>query len=909
MLKIKKLFHIAALLLTVGTLSAGQFAAVGKAETAPDIDGKLDDACYKKSLPLTGFVYPSSMNLAAEQTEIRLVYDDKYLYCAVNAKQKNAMQLPQLTPSRNNMACWKYDSVELFFAESAVMIKQFMFDYSGSFAAMTADCSGKERKVTINKASGVKVAAGCNNSGWQLEIAIPRNEIPAGELKFHVVRNHKGKGHSCWNRMPEINWHTPDQYGTLKLRDCVPAMTFDKLPDMLLNSKLAVTLDCSKALDVTLTASGKTRTAKSVNNKSMIFEYKVLPDKRTVDLTIKCPRGGLLYAYKYELPAGTLDIKPYNLPENKLLLASGVDLESTVIWNSKHNLPNGDPKNGSRYRIDNFLIFEVPEGITPLQGKLISETVVNGKKIFTYEQKERFAFNAHSWINSRFNSSLPAGSRGSIRYRLQWKDGVQPWRKIPYEVITIKPAPAPKKFINGFYNHNVKDVEAARKLANLGINTFTVRGYGDDVIKRSLALQKAGFFVKRSDYFWPGAAHAGGAHDYLRWTSLDRQARSRDIDGYYIPNGTGYLISPTYRGKLYKEAIQKEIEFCKKANINYFAFDMEDHIQTYGERGDFSLRTVELFKKYWAEKYPGKKYIDPKVFERDPKKYPFYHTAWVEFKCDQWADFFAEMKKRFAEGLTDKCQSSPVKGVLFTEWSINRPFTEEDRNHSLRNRKFFEVFNIIETSFYSSVDRDMRQFTNVLDQFAKNFPGLKVDFIFTPSPYMLNDHVYYQSTAPDYPDRFKYILMESFAFGCKGIQTYHYSMVNLQTMRQMSEAMNILSKIEDVVMNGERFKLTTNYPPVSITDRFGGKMQTWENQEQVFAKGLRYANKDLITVSEYRSFDRKEVVVNYAPGRKVQLKDIETNKVIGVMNANDKSLKVTIEPERRCIMILAETIK
>jgi hypothetical protein len=168
---------------------------------------------------------------------------------------------------------------------------------------------------------------------------------------------------------------------------------------------------------------------------------------------------------------------------------------------------------------------------------------------------------------------------------------------------------------------------------------------------------------------------------------------------------------------------------------------------------------------------------------------------------------------------------------------------------------------------------------------------------------------YYNSNAPDYPDRFKYLAMETYGFGCIGMQTYHYALADLHTLRQLSEAAQILSRIEDIVLNGKRFKLTTNIPRITIKDRFHGKIRTLHDQERVFAKGLKYGNKDLITVSEYRTYDKLDVTVNYAPGRNVQLKDVETDQIIGTMNKNEKSFRVTITPERRCRMILAEPCK
>ena len=484
---------------------------------------------------------------------------------------------------------------------------------------------------------------------------------------------------------------------------------------------------------------------------------------------------------------------------------------------------------------------------------------------------------------------------------------MQPWGEINFKIVTVKPAPLPKKFISSFYNL-WPDLKQAKSISRAGVNTFAVRGYGAADIKNSLDLQKAGFYVSRAGYFWPAGAKHGGNRLYDKWTRDDRSARARDIGGFYIPNGDSFAISPTYRGKHYVDAINTEIEFCKKAKINYFPFDMEGYIQKSGDKGDFNIRTLELFKKYWAEKYPDKEYIEPKVFERDPRKYPFYHTAWVEFKCDQWADFFAEMKKRFAEGLGKDCKSSPRDGVFFSEWSFRRPWDEEGRNQCLRNGNFFKVFDTIEVDIYTSMDRGVRETQEKLDNFARTYPDVKINVILTPCPHALGGY-HYGSAAPLYKDDYKYACMEAFSWGMKGIIGWHYGLADIDTMRQTSEAMNILAKIEDIVMEGTPFKLTTNLKNIDVTDTFYGKKATWKNQVPVFTRGVAYKDKAIISVSEYLTGKDMSVTVNYAPGRAVTLKDLETDEIITRMSAEDKHFTIQLPADRRCRLLLVENAK
>ena len=901
----RKIFTFLPALFSAGVLSAGQLTSVGLTVQAPKIDGKLNDPGYKQTLPVTGLVNVKSLDYAKDQTEVRFVRDSKYLYCSIKAFQKNAEALPEITPTKNNSNIWKYDSLEIFFLRGN-MIRQYMFDYAGSSCVMDAYQNDRHTWDRSSFASQLKVAASRGKNFWALELAIPLAELGEGDIKFNIIRNHNRKGYSSWARLEEVNWMATDKYAVMQFVDKVPALKFVSLPELKLKSKVKLDIKSKQPLTVKFNAADKEFT-QDVTTQTVEFQYNLPADKKSTGLTIASPPGKTLYSYTYAQPKGTLSVTPGNLTNNTIILDRGLNLESRIIWRSKHNLANGQRSMGYRVRIDNTLVFELPEGITLRNGKKVSEKTVDGKKIAVWEQKERYAHNAKGWIKSIFQSTLPDGASGKFRYQLRWQDGVQPWSEVSYKIVAVKAAPMPKKFISSFYNL-WPNVEQAKSISRVGVNTFAVRGYGESDIKNSLALQQAGFYVSRAGYFWPAGAKHGGNRLYDKWTRDDRSARARDIGGFYIPNGDSFAISPTYRGKHYVDAINTEIEFCKKANISYFPFDMEGYIQKTGDKGDFSLRTLELFKKHWAEKYPDKEYIEPKVFEKDPKKYPFYHTAWVEFKCDQWADFFAEMKKRFAEGLGKDCKSSPRNGVFFSEWSFRRPWDEEGRNQCLRNGNFFKVFDTIEVDIYTSMDRGVRETQEKLDNFARTYPDIKINVILTPSPHALGGY-HYGSSAPLYKDDYKYACMEAFSWGMKGIIGWHYGLSDVDTLRQTAEAMNILAKIEDIVMNGTPFKLTTNLKNIDVTDNFYGKKATWKNQPPVFTRGVAYKDKAIISVSEYLTGKDMLVTVNYAPGRAVSLKDLETGEIVAKMNADSKTFSIKLEPERRCKLLLVENIK
>ncbi|MBO5923655.1 MAG: hypothetical protein J6Q81_03990 [Lentisphaeria bacterium] len=365
-------------LLTAGVLSANQLISVGTTDKAPKIDGKLNDGCYKQALPMAGFVNVKSLNYAKEQTEVRFVRDKEYLYCAIKAFQKNAAALPNLTPTQNNTKLWKYDSLEMFFLLGN-MIRQYMFDYSGSSCVLDAYQNDRHTWDSKTISSKVKVAASRGKNFWALELAIPLDELGKGDIKFNIVRNHNRKGHSTWARLEEINWRATEKYSTLQMVNKVPALKFDILPELKLKSQVKMSVKSAQTVNVKFDAAGKVF-SKSVTNGVVEFKYNLPADKKSTNLVITCPRGKKLYDYTYAQPRGTLSIKPGNLTNNTIILDRGLQLESRIIWRSKHNLPNATRGQGYRVKIDNEIVFELPEGITLNKGKKVGEKIVDGKR-------------------------------------------------------------------------------------------------------------------------------------------------------------------------------------------------------------------------------------------------------------------------------------------------------------------------------------------------------------------------------------------------------------------------------------------------------------------------------------------------------------------------------------------------
>ena len=910
-MRIKHLFYVAIAALTVSTVSAANILSIGKTKTAPVIDGKMNDSCWKNTLLVTGFTIPGTLKYAEHQTVLRMVRDDRYLYGAFRC-MVGSSKFPKQKALKDYRDIWKNDALELFFIGKGD-VRQFIIDSNGSYF------DNRATEVAVDDAietawrndpsfEGLeKFAVHRGDKYWEAEFAIPLSKLPAGKLTFNAVRDMpKNTQSSSWMMLEVPLWWNFTNCAELRFVDNVPGAEITKLPTLNKDNTASVVLSGDKKYTADLIVQGKAVAGKAEKN-AVNFRYQTVASSeyKGMRLVLQIKKdGNVIYAFEYEQPSGYVKFTPANLTNNLMYLNSSLKLKTMLGWETRHNYQ------GFKVRKDTKIHFEVPEGVQVMNAKITGKTTRNGKKYVRYTQTEKWAFNGKFWMKSNFATTLPDHTTGVIYYSSETPESKQPEKSFTFKVVGIPSVTPPKKFITGHYDNWVRTLSAAMEWKKTGTNTFPLRNASEQSIKLAHQLKKAGFYLRRGDYFWPNAVHSGGTRDFSRWAEKDRSARAKDIAGFYIASGNAFQLSPSYRGKFYEEAIVKEIEFCKKAGINWFAFDLEGYIQPRGEAADFTDRTLKLFREYWQKKYPGKACPDPKKFEAAPEKFPNEHKEWVQFKCEIWADFFAGIKRRFQKEL-DKPEynTSPFGGVVFSDWNTGRPFTLAQQNKMLRNAEYFKVFNIMEIDAYSSLDRNLREIEWHMGQMKKHFPEVNIKWILTPAPDRLYGGVkgFYVTTAPQLKNERKYMFMEAMTLGVKGFYTWYTPLIHMEYLRQYAEGVKMLNKIEDIVLNGKPLKLSTNYPDnAEIEEFFYGKKSVWKNQKQVFVRGLKLGNKAIISVGEYRKQKEMNVTVNYHFEKDTLITDLETGEKIAEVRGGSKSFSVVLPKDRRCRLFLLE---
>ena len=861
MVRMRALCGMLAVSLSASALGAVNVTTVGRVSSSPLVDGKRD-ASYGESMPIAGFTFAERMDLSYYGTELRLVHDGERLYGYASCRQENPLKMKLSAPIRQDPNVWRGDSLELFFV-SEKGLRYYAIGPSGSVNWIAADEDEANKWIhRRDPESDIRLAVTRDEQAWHVEFSIPFAEIGREGWRFNAIRNKGREKPFCWQQQDNEDWWAPaSSEGRGRLRvseEPLGGLAFAALPSF---------------------------------DRKKPFSYAVTNAANEI-----------VYRYEYAIPRPYVKIWPANVRGDALLLNGNRGIEAFVSWAMKHNYPNMERPLGWSVKMPVVIRFTVPEGVT-VTGKNVKRTgsaVCDGRTCGVYEQHEQRAYNAPHWISTKFTSTLKHGTEGVIRYRLLFKDGEQPETKLPFRVIDVPEVTLPKRFITAHEGALYStDFEEAERWMSYGVNSFASRGYGEKEAAYCRALIAKGCRVYRGDNFWPGECKANGR--WMRWTDEDETARALDIDGKAINIGDGYQLSPSYRGRLLDEAVAKEADFCRRSGARLMIFDMEDYFQRRGEFGDFRPETVAAFRANWKKAHPEAPVPDPFAFMRNPTNHPAAFKVWVDTKCELWGDFMATMKRKLESAIGEK--------VLFSEWSWNRFDTLEGRNHSLRGAGFFRAFDYISLDTYCGIDRGLRQIRRSRAAYRRTFPGEReLDLIITPSPYRLgkDDKAnYYYTTAPSVKDETICLFKEAMTMGAKGIYTFMKAYIDMDYQRQFATGVNLVSKVEDIVMDGMSFELSCDFPAdAKVQDNFNGKPALWENEPRVFTRGITLKGRTLISVSEYR--EQKDIVVqvNYSPKHDAVAVDLETGEKIGTFVPQDKSIPVRLEGDRRCRIIL-----
>jgi len=214
-------------------LGAAPAVTVTSCKTAPKVDGRLDDACWRGITPLTGFTLAGKGERAALQTTARIIHDSEWLYLGIVCQHPSPKQM-KCSVHEHDGSVSRDESVEVFLdpGTDGNLYFHFMVNSANTRAEQRAGSGGsRDRGWNPRWLSATRPTT----TGWSVEIAIPlylvTSEGSPARARMNIARNTPPEA-SAWAPVGS-NFHDPSSFGVLKgldgVRAEIPFLAFGKV--------------------------------------------------------------------------------------------------------------------------------------------------------------------------------------------------------------------------------------------------------------------------------------------------------------------------------------------------------------------------------------------------------------------------------------------------------------------------------------------------------------------------------------------------------------------------------------------------------------------------------------------------------------------------------------------------------
>lgn len=184
-------------------IGAARIATAVRTTEVPTLDGVLDDRAWQQAPPITGFVQsePAEGQPASEKTEVRIVYDDRYIYVGVICYDTDPSQVI-VTDTRRDSGLGEMDSFQMIFDTYHDRQNGFVFgtnaagiqydaqvrdegETQASGGGPTLGTGGRAQTgsgggVNVNWDASWDVKAHIGEIGWTAEFRIPLRSLRYG---------------------------------------------------------------------------------------------------------------------------------------------------------------------------------------------------------------------------------------------------------------------------------------------------------------------------------------------------------------------------------------------------------------------------------------------------------------------------------------------------------------------------------------------------------------------------------------------------------------------------------------------------------------------------------------------------------------------------------------------------------
>jgi len=289
-------------------------------------------------------------------------------------------------------------------------------------------------------------------------------------------------------------------------------------------------------------------------------------------------------------------------------------------------------------------------------------------------------------------TNLKAGSRVKIFHKTIWQHGgkLEEDKEVAknIEVFQVAETLPPKRFVTGVWAPEFAEDSSTPNDFYLKIglaNIYSCHPLTTPAMRKEL---------RKLGYRKVTAQSVGGMRGKDKdsidacCATIDGNKLLRKWEAQYtgMPQVTAPMHCPSYRGAKMQEHLEKTSELAKMDFDGLpigFGEPGAGFLYLQGKKGEicFCDRCLKEYRKYLRGKYPSMKYISPREFEKDWKKYPEYHKTWWAFKTDMQT----EMVKLYADRFKNEAQKAGRNisdlQIIYREGMLAYPVDRETGNY------------------------------------------------------------------------------------------------------------------------------------------------------------------------------------------------------------------------------------
>ena len=515
------------------------------------------------------------------------------------------------------------------------------------------------------------------------------------------------------------------------------------------------------------------------------------------------------------------------------------------------------------------LVLEVPASVRIINPaiKPVIEKITRGGKLYT---KYRFAGRARSyynWCSMFMQTTMKPGGKDSMYYYVTWGNGTQKAQSLSIESVNIEFCKQiPKRLVAGigFFGLNIQEKwpDLYNNFKRMGLNTVSLSGHDckkiGEMKKAVLAARKAGLYTTAN---------------YSPTCRVPNLANNRDAWVESIDGAKVKFICPSYRGPVLDAEIEMATSYGE-AGASIIFWDAESWR---GREFCFCVRCMQKFKIYLQKNYPKIKHLSPKVFEKDFRKYPELHDAWLKFRLSLGTELFIKYKNEYlhrlkASGITGTGPEKSIVGSYdLVPGRIYHQFMRFDEMYVAN------AIDICMPSLY--VAGDALKVAKTVKEIRKTVRSSRI------IPWICGGaDANFECDAINQ----KYILLELFLNGSMGFTTWPWLGWDALDTKYLSQVMNMITPLEDIIVDGTVMK------NLSASNKY------------IRTAGLIKGNEAAILVSDYYHDTLPAASLKLTVPEVANLFDVASGKKLATLKSGINSVKLSAYPESARLLYVGE---